>query len=163
MRRAGREVHELDELAGIVGRAQVLHVSGVDDDEGPFIVPMSFGFEVEGERAEDARWTFWLHSASEGRKVDAWRTDPAVALELDVPAGVIEGDFSCAYSYAYESVMACGRVSEVSDPAEKVRGLRAIMTNMAPGAPVRFTEAAVERVSVWRVDVERLTGKRRED
>ncbi|MBS6401850.1 MAG: hypothetical protein KH396_07980 [Atopobiaceae bacterium] len=58
--------------------------------------------EPASGEAGDARWTFWLHCASEGRKTDAWAADPRVALELDVPAGVVSGDYSCAYSYAYE-------------------------------------------------------------
>lgn len=170
MRRANREVCDLEELRGIVERAQVLRVAS-HDDEGLFIVPLSFGFEVgEGGSASagadagtvaGARWTFWLHSASEGRKADAWRADPQVALELDAPRGVIEGDYACAYSLAYQSVMASGRIVEVTDNEQKVRGLTALMDHAAPGAPVRFSPAALDRVSVWRIDVDRLTGKQR--
>ena len=58
--------------------------------------------------------------------------------------------------------MASGRASRVTDPVQKVRGLKTIMAHMAPGAPVEFNPEAVERVDVWRVDVEHLTGKRRE-
>lgn len=159
MRRAKREVRDVAELRSIVERASVVRVGSVDA-EGPFIVPMSFGFEL-GEKDGAPAWTFWLHSAGEGRKVDAWRARPEVALELDVPAGVITGDFSCAYSYAFESVMATGLVREVKDPAEKVHGLACVMEHMAPGAPARFSDEAVERVSVWRVDARSLTGKRR--
>ena len=56
--------------------------------------------------------------------------------------------------------MASGRASRVTDPAQKVRGLKAIMAHMAPGAPAEFKPEAVARVDVWRVDVEHLTGKR---
>lgn len=162
MRRAKRAVDNLDELRGIVEKCPVVRV-GSHDAEGAFIVPMSFGYEVEAsDDGADARWTFWLHCAAEGRKTDAWAADPLVALELDVPVGVIGGDYSCAYSYAYESVMASGCASRVTDPAQKVRGLSAIMGHMAPGAPAEFKPEAVERVDVWRVDVEHLTGKRRE-
>ena len=161
MRRARREVSDLAELRSIVDRARVLRV-GSADDEGPFVVPMSFGYEVLGEKDDDPRWVFWMHSAGEGRKAEAWAADPTVALELDVPAGVIEGDFACAYSYAYESVMAVGAISCVTGAEEKVHGLERIMGHMALGAPVSFSEAALERTAVWRVDVSRLTGKRRD-
>ena len=162
MRRAKRAVNDLDELRGIIEKCLVVRV-GSHDAEGVFVVPMSFGYEVEasGDGA-DACWTFWLHCAAEGRKTDAWAADPQVALELDVPVGVIGGDYSCAYSYAYESIMASGRASRVTDSVQKVRGLKTIMAHMAPGAPVEFKPEAVERVDVWRVDVEHLTGKRRE-
>lgn len=158
MRRANREVTDLGELRAIVGRATVVRVAS-HDAEGLFVVPLNFGLDWEDDAVLP---TLWLHSAAQGRKADAWLADPEVALELDQPVGVIEGDFSCAYSLAYESVMAQGRVTRVDDPAQKFHGLMRLMEHVAPGAPVRFSEAAVERVCVWRVDVERLTGKRRE-
>ncbi len=163
MRRAKREVTELKELRAIVDAAQTVRI-GSHDAEGLFIVPMSFGYEVVEGAAGGAepRWTFWLHCAGEGRKVDAWSADPQVALELDVEGGVISGDFSCAYSYAFASIMASGRAVRVTDADEKVRGLTAIMAHMAPKAPVKFAPEAVERVDVWRIDADRLTGKRRE-
>ncbi len=162
MRRAKREVCDFAELRAIVDAAKTVRVAS-HDAEGLFVVPMSFGYEAEDEaEGSGPRWTFWLHCASEGRKVDAWLADPQVALELDVEGGVISGDFSCAYSYAFASIMASGRAARVTDAEEKVRGLTAIMAHMAPGAPVKFQPEAVERVDVWRIDVERLTGKRRE-
>ena len=158
MRRANREVTDPADLAGIIGRAHVLHV-GFSDAEGLAVVPMNYGFEwAEGQGLP----TFWLHSAGEGRKADAWASSPEVALELDVEGGVITGDYSCAYSYAYESVMAWGRIRPVTDAAEKLRGLTQVMAHMAPGAPVTFSDEAVARVAVWRIDVERISGKRRE-
>ncbi len=158
MRRANREVTDPADLAGIIGRAHVLHV-GFSDAEGLAVVPMNYGFEwAEGRGLP----TFWLHSAGEGRKADAWASSPEVALELDVEGGVITGDYSCAYSYAYESVMAWGRIRPVTDAAEKLRGLTQVMAHMAPGVPVTFSDEAVARVAVWRIDVERISGKRRE-
>lgn len=158
MRRANREVTDPADLAGIIGRAHVLHV-GFSDAEGLAVVPMNYGFEwAEGQGLP----TFWLRSAGEGRKADAWASSPEVALELYVEGGVITGDYSCAYSYAYESVMAWGRIRPVTDAAEKLRGLTQVMAHMAPGAPVTFSDEVVARVAVWRIDVERISGKRRE-
>lgn len=158
MRRANREVTDPADLAGIIGRAHVLHV-GFSDAEGLAVVPMNYGFEwAEGQGLP----TFWLHSAGEGRKADAWASSPEVALELYVEGGVITGDYSCAYSYAYESVMAWGRIRPITDAAEKLRGLTRVMAHMAPDAPVSFSDEAVARVAVWRIDVERISGKRRE-
>lgn len=160
MRRSGREVTDLDDLRGIVSRSQVLRVAS-SDAEGPFITPLSFGFEV-AEHLGGPRWTFWAHCAPEGRKTDAWGAAPEVALELDVVGGLIKGDFACSYSFAYESVMAVARAERVTDPSEKSHGLALVMAHMAPGAPASFSEEALARVDVWRFDVERLTGKRRE-
>ncbi len=158
MRLRKRELSDSAELRGIIERANVLRV-GSSDVEGVFITPLSFGFEWE-----DGDWpTFWLHSAFEGRKADAWRANPEVALELDVPLGIIEGDYTCAYSLAYESIMGAGRICLVTDLSDKVHGLEQVMGHMAPDAPrPEFSEAMLARTAVWRIDVTRLTGKRRE-
>ncbi len=160
MRLHKREVTAAADLAAIIDRAQVVRL-GQADAEGVFIVPMSFGYEMGGS-PEAPTWTFWLHCAGEGRKVDAWRADPRVALELDAAADVISGTYACAYSQAYESIMATGTIFQVNDVDEKIHGLTRVMAHMAPGAPVTFSPEAVERVSVWKIDVDHLTGKRRE-
>ena len=160
MRRAKREVTNKDEVKGIVERATVVRV-GFTDEEGMAIVPMNYGFEWD-EAAEAPKLTLWLHSAGEGRKADAWSKAPEVAIELDVEAGVTTGDYSCAYSYAYESIMGTGRISPVVSKDEKLHGLELVMAHMASGAPVKFSDEAVERVAVWRIDLTHFTAKRRE-
>lgn len=164
MRRAKREVSSPAELHAILKQAHVVRVAS-HDDEGPFITPLNYGFDwsaISPEPMAGSLPTLWLHSADEGRKADAWLADPRVALELDVEAGVTTGDFACTYSFAYESIMATGHVHLVEDPAEKIHGLERIMAHMAPGAPVAFSPEAVARVAVWRIDLEHMTGKRRE-
>ena len=49
----------------------------------------------------------------------------------------------------------------VTDPAGKLHGLERIMAHLAPDAPVTFSPEAVNRVAVWRVDVDHFTGKHR--
>lgn len=159
MRLAKREVIEPAELLSIIDRARVLHV-GCVDDEGMLIVPMNFGYDWDVEDGTPT-WTIWLHSATAGRKADAWAHGAKVAVELEVEGGIVTGDYACAYSYAYESVMAWGTIRPVTDPHEKLHGLVHIMGHMAPGTTPTFSDEAVERVGVWRIDVERLTGKRR--
>lgn len=163
MRLAKRAVTDADELRGIVEACRTVRI-GAADGEGIFIVPMSFGYEWDAG-AGAPRLTLWLHSAGEGRKAAAFGTrgteGVTVAVEMDCEDGVITGGYSCSYSFAYRSIMGSGTVRPVSEPAEKLRGLSLIMDHMAPGAPASFSDEAVERVSVWRVDVEELTGKRR--
>lgn len=159
MRRIKRQVSDPGELKAIIGRASVLRI-GYSDAEGMAIVPVSFGFEWDTSAAGTLP-TFWLHCAGEGRKSDAWAKNPQVALELDADLGVITGDYACAYSLAFESIMANGRMTQVESNKDKAHGLARIMEHMAPGAPVQFSDEALERVAIWRVDVTSLSGKRR--
>lgn len=166
MRRAKREVTDAGELRGIVEACRTVRL-GLVDAEGVFIVPMSFGYDwPEGDGG--ARITLWLHSAGAGRRTEALLAAGAgtaagapVAIEMDVEDGVTTGDYACAYSFAYRSIMGSGRARRIDGSAEKRRGLERIMDHLAPGAPVAFSPEAIDRVTVWRVDVERFRGKRR--
>ena len=184
MRNEKRKVTDEDELKAIVEACQTVRL-GVIDEEGMFIVPMSFGYEWDADDAEAfcstnanapaacsdaeepvAHLTLWLHSAGEGRKADAFRANSAggapVAIEMDCEDGVIEGPYACKYSYAFRSIMGSGRIFAIENGEDKVYGLTKIMEHLAPGAPTAFGPGIIERVSVWRVEVDHLTGKRRE-
>lgn len=87
-----------------------------------FIVPMNYGYDV---REEDGTLhvCLYLHGAKEGRKAAAFAADPRVAVEMDYNHEVITGDYTCAYSYAYRSIMGNGTITEVTDPGAKKKGL----------------------------------------
>lgn len=159
MRRAKRQVTDAEQLRSIVDACKTVRV-GVVDECGMFIVPMSFGYEW-GSAAAGLKLTLWLHSATEGRKARAFADGTRVAIEMDIEDGVITGDYSCSYSYAYRSIMGQGSICAVEDSAAKLKGLGRIMEHMAPGSNIEFSDEVVERVAVWRIDVEQFTGKQR--
>ncbi len=165
MRLAKRAVTDPGALREIVEACRTVRL-GAMDDGGMFIVPMSFGYDWELDETGAPRLTLWLHSAGEGRKAAAFAAHGAdgveVAIEMDREDGVITGDYACAYSFAYRSIMGTGRIFPISNRDEKARGLARIMAHMAPGAPSTFPDAALERVAVWRVEVESFTGKQRQ-
>ena len=169
MRLAKREIVDEGELRGLVEGCQVLRVGAIDD-EGMFIVPVNFGVVWHGREAAAADdgtvASFYIHSAREGRKAACWGAGGAagapVAIELDRDNGNITGDYACAYSRAYASIMGSGRITEVIDEDERARGLALLMAHAAPGAPTTFTPEAMARVAIFRIDVTSLTGKKRE-
>lgn len=172
MRLAQREITDPAELHAVVDACRTVRI-GATDEEGIFIVPMSFGYTWEDTAGPDAdgavrpadapRLTLWLHSASEGRKARAFGAGGAegapVAIEMDIEDGLIRGTYACAYSFAYRSIMGTGRIAPVEGAAEKRAALARIVAHLAPGEAPEFSPEALERTSVWRVDVERFTGK----
>ncbi|WP_297181863.1 pyridoxamine 5'-phosphate oxidase family protein [uncultured Enorma sp.] len=164
VRLAKRAVTDPNALHDIVEACRTVRL-GTTDDEGMFIVPMSFGYDWELDNDGTPRLTLWLHSAGEGRKAAAFLVGGEggvpVAIEMDCEDGLITGNFACAYSFAYRSIMGWGRIFPVTARDEKADGLARIMEHLAPGAPCEFSEAALDRVAVWRVEVERFTGKQR--
>ncbi len=162
MRLAKREITDQSEIRSIVENAQVLHIGAIDA-EGMFIVPMNYGY-VWDDGADTP--TFYLHSAREGRKAEAFcaggATGVKVALELEEDRGNISGSYACAYSRSFRSIMGEGLVFPVEDAAERVRALEILMAHTAPEAPApSFAPEAVERVAIFRIDVIHLTAKER--
>ena len=77
MRRKDREIRDLDQLEDILKECDAVRIAA-QDEAGLFIVPMNFGYRLEGEKL-----TLFVHSAPEGRKVDAFRQGGMVAFEMD--------------------------------------------------------------------------------
>ena len=160
MRRHRRAVTDPADIHGIIERCHTVRL-GLADAQGPFVVPLSFGYDWACTDGGRPQLTLWLHCAHEGRKLDAIAANPIVAFELDAELGVIGGDFACAYSLAYESVMGTGLARIATSPAEKLHGLERIMEHMAPGAPTHFSESAVAETTILAIEARELSAKRR--
>ncbi len=113
------------------------------------------------QNAGSPKLTLWLHSAVDGRKVQAFASSQQVAIEMDMQDGLITGEFSCAYSYAYRSIMGTGVITKIEDTDTKVYGLTKIVEHVSPNAEASFSEEAVKRCNIYRIDVEHFTGKQR--
>ena len=159
MTRREREVTDINDILQIINETKILHL-GLSDEGWPYVVPMNYGYDV---REEDGTLhvCLYLHGAKEGRKAAAFAADPCVAVEMDYNHEVITGDYTCAYSYAYRSIMGNGTITEVTDPEAKKKGLGKIMAHIAPEAKIAFLPEMVERVAVWRIDIDTFTGKER--
>lgn len=161
MRLGKRAVTDPAQIRAIIEACQVLHL-GVVDAEGMFIVPVNFGYVWEADQALPC---FYLHSAREGRKADAFyaggdRGVP-VAFELDCDRGNIVGDYSCAYSRSYASIMGNGTIRAVEDETERRCALERIMEHAAPGSTASFSPEGLARVAIFRLDANELTAKER--
>ena len=143
MRLAKREVRETEELRWILEDCDVVRI-GLTDEEGMFIVPVNFGYELS-EQDGKRKLTLYIHSAREG----------------DCGHELITGDYTCSYSYAYRSLMGTGTICEVTDTEEKIHGLNLLMRHMEPEASIRYLPEMLARVGVYRIDVREFTGKQR--
>ena len=154
MRRNDREISNLQECLDILKKCDVLRL-GIITPDYPYVVPMNFGVETEGQRV-----TLWLHCAPEGLKLDLIKETSRVGFEADCSHNLVSGKKACHYTMEYESVIGCGRMSIPNDHNSKRCGLRAIMRTYAPDKDFDFTESELASVCVLRLDVVQITGKR---
>lgn len=159
MRLSKREVKDPQALRKIVEDCDVVRI-GASDEEGMFIVPVNFGYEMtDNEGVPELK--LYFHSAPQGRKADAFRNSTQVAIEMDCSHQLISGSYSCAYSYAFRSIMGNGTVRCVSHGSEKLHALKLLMEHTGAAEPIVFSEDAVKRVNVYCIEVKSFTGKMR--
>lgn len=148
------QVTDLNEIKAILDTAKVLHL-GLAVDNEPYIVPMNYGYILEGEKL-----TFYLHGAQRGKKLDMLRANPRVFVELDCNLKSFDGEKPCQYGLSYSSLMARGEARIVEDVQEKMAALTALMKTQT-GKDFSFNEILVGMVAVIRVDVTEYTAKHR--
>ena len=154
MRRKDREITDAEEIRRILSRARVLHL-GLNDDEGPYVVPMHYGFLFE-----NGKLTLYTHCAREGHKLLLIRRDGRAFVEIDTDESLVPGEKPCAWGARYASVMGRGRAAIVEDAAEKCRALTLLMRTQT-GKDFSITPEMAAAVTVLRIDVETYTAKAR--
>lgn len=152
MRKKDREVKQFESVLGIIERCQVVRL-GLKDGAYPYIVPLSFGYEVD-----DGRLCVYFHCATEGRKLDMLRTDNRVCLEWDILHGYVETGHSVTADY--ESVIAFGR-AERCEGDKKVEAIKALLEHTGYANYSAEQCAAMPIVDAWCVECEEITGKKR--
>lgn len=118
----------------------------------PYCLPLSF------VRLED---DLYFHCAREGRKLDLLRCCPKVCVAF---VGDDRPTFAAPATYTtyFQSVLVTGTASEVVNPEEKLRALRALCQKLTPEHMACF-DAAVSNsmaiTSVWKIHMEEISGK----
>ena len=156
MRRADREVREFSQIVSIMERCDICYLALNDADGFPYVIPMNFALEALTDRV-----VLYLHCAREGKKLDLIRRDPRCAFSMDCNHVLELGSAPCAATWKYESVCGRGRLSEIGGE-EGIRSLRLLMKHYDPDREHEFDERHLKAVTLLRMDVEELTGKRRD-
>ena len=153
MRRNDREITDEKAIEAFIAGEQILRVGFYDDGE-IYIVPVSYGYERDKEG-----YTFYFHGAKAGRKYELAKASPIVGFELDGKYKPIEGETACRCSASFQSVIGSGRLSLVTDRAEKIAGLDLIMKQVSGKEGFTYDEKTLEATAVFRLRAEKLTCK----
>ncbi len=148
MRRNEREVTDPKAIEEIINSAYVCRIA-LCGDGMPYIVPMNYGYS-DG--------CLYLHSASEGKKIDLIRKDNRIGFEIESGVGVVRGQTRSGCTMKYSCVVGFGRALLVQDPEEKVRGLEIIMRQHS-AAVGEFPRDLVDRLVLIKIAIEKMTGK----
>ncbi|MDR0820897.1 MAG: pyridoxamine 5'-phosphate oxidase family protein [Oscillospiraceae bacterium] len=151
MRRADREITDFGEIADVLCRADTIRL-GLHDKPYPYIVPLSFGFEVSVGKI-----ALYFHGAKEGLKHDLIAKNPHVCVESDIFHGYAEVPKSVTTEY--ESVIGFG-VCELVSGEEAAHGLDLLLAHCGFDG-FEYDRAVLNVTAVYRITLESVTGKRR--
>ena len=142
------------QILNLLDAGKVLHL-GLCVDNEPYVVPMNYGYIMEGENL-----VLYLHSAVRGKKLDMIRANPKVYFEFATDLQPFAGAKPCQHGLAYSAVLGRGTARIVEDVEEKKQAMTVLMKTQT-GKNFTFNEELVSIVAVIRIDVEGYTAKHR--
>lgn len=149
MRRKDKQMSEEWGVSEVIRRSQVCRLA-MSDGQQPYIVPLSFGYQ-DG--------VLYVHSATEGRKLDMIRNNDRVCFEFETDVEVIENSEPCNWSMRYKCVIGYGKAAFVGETEEKHKALKIIMNQYSKGE-FTFPEGSLSRTVVIKIAIESMSAKK---
>lgn len=150
MRRKDKQIDDKNIINSILMKADVCRI-GLCDGNIPYIVPMNFGFDEHN---------LYLHSAREGRKIDIIKNNNNVCFEVETDVELVKSNIACNWGAKYYSVIGKGKAFIVEEYSEKIKALEFIMRKYSGEKEFVFDEERVNRVSIIKIQIEDMTGKK---
>jgi uncharacterized protein len=150
MRKTEDEIKDREEIDSILKQAQVCRLAMVEGN-APYIVPMNFGYQDN---------CLYFHCAREGKKLDILRQNQEVCFEVDIEDQIVKAPGNiCSWSSKYRSVIGFGKALVLENWQEKAAALN-IITAHYGAAHHDFSEKEVARLSIIKIEINSMTGKK---
>jgi len=150
MRRKNKEILDRDMINAKIKEADICRLAFCDGLI-PYIVPMNFGYKDN---------TLYFHSAKEGRKLDIIKKNNNICFEIECNVEVVKAEKPCEWTTKYYCIIGNGRAEFVEDYNEKVKALNIIMEKYSNQAEYEFTKELVNNLSIIKVEIIEVTGKK---
>lgn len=153
MRRKDREVTDFEIIKQIIEDCDVIRIGLCDGDNYPYIVPLNFGYEIEGKQIY-----FYIHGALAGRKYELMQKNGVCSFEMDCGHRVEFLYEEKEVTMRYKSLMGKAEI-EFLTGEEKLHGIDRIMKRDARTCNFEYNKATVEYTAVIRLKVTEYSGK----
>lgn len=153
MRRKDREVKNFEGIRQIIDECEVIRIGLCDDDKYPYIVPLNFAYEIQGEQIY-----FYLHGAMAGRKIELMKKNGVCSFEMDCGHKMELLHAAKDVTMRYKCVMGKA-VIEFLEGDDKQKGIDIIMNRDERTRNFEYNKAAVSHTAVMKLTVTEYTGK----
>ena len=149
MQRKNQEIIDRNVIEEILSKSLICRI-GMICNGVPYIVPLNYGYTMNA---------IYIHSASEGKKIDILKANNKVCFEIEDTAEIIKKDLSCDWATKYRSLIGYGTIEIINDEEQKKRGLDIIMAQHGKKENTVYMETQVEKIVILKLTIERVTGK----
>jgi nitroimidazol reductase NimA-like FMN-containing flavoprotein (pyridoxamine 5'-phosphate oxidase superfamily) len=150
MRRSDKEIDDPSLLDKILKRALICRI-GLIDGNKPYIVPMNFGY-LDG--------CIYLHSASEGRKIEALKKNNQVCFQIDCKTELIRAEQPCQYGMKYYSIIGWGKIKFLENFTDKSEALNILIDKYAPDQNLNLDRKQINNINLLELKIDEITGKK---
>ncbi len=158
MRRKQSEITDKKEITTILSTARIGRLATLGEDGYPYITPVNFVYWQE---------SIYFHCALKGEKLDNIEWDNRVCFEVDIALAYLDTGFDaaippCDVGQFYQSVIIRGTAEIVTESAEKVAALNALMAShegVVAFTGITHDSPAVGMCAVVAVRVKTLSAK----
>jgi len=150
MRRHEKQISDRAQIDAVIRKCRVCRLALAVDDR-PYLVPLCFGYDGQ---------YLYFHTAHAGKKIEYLQTNPSVCFELEHDLRLITSAAQpCAWGFGFATVIGYGRMIELIDMEDKIRGLHHIIAQYG-GEPGALDRSALDGTRVWQLTIDAVTGKR---
>lgn len=153
MRRSDREITDFKDILSVMKKCDVVRLA-FNGDDCPYIIPLNFGLETEGEDVY-----LYFHGAAEGTKYEYIKRDCRASFEMDCEHRLVSEEDRGYCTMEYESVIGTGKVEILGDD-KKEEALDILMSHYHH-EHFEFSKGAMPATAVMRLKVEKMTAKRK--
>jgi len=149
LRRKDRAIPQ-EEAIAILNKAEYGVLSTISDNGEPYGVPLSFCI-IDG--------CIYFHCAVEGQKIDNITQNKSVSFCVVGNTKILPDEFTTNY----ESAIVSGKVEEVVDINKQI-ALEGLLHKYSPrffDNGIEYIESLREKSRVFKISIDRLTGKAR--
>lgn len=153
MRRKDREVSDFNEIVSIIDECEIIRL-GLADGDFPYIVPVNFGYTVEGEQI-----CFYIHGAMAGRKYEMLNKNPYCSFEMDIPLQmdcIVEAK---DVTMRYKSVMGKCKVEFLEGEAKQDAIDNVILARHEETKNFEYNRETVARTAIAKLSVMEISAK----
>lgn len=153
MRRKDREITDFKTIVEIIDECDVMRL-GISDGDYPYIVPVNFGYEVDGKQIY-----FYIHGAMAGKKYEMLRANLKCSFEMDAMQNIKLVHENHDVTTLYKSVMGTATVEILDGEAKKRAVDHFLMGRYDMTRNFEYGSTCMPRTALYKLKVLTISAK----